>query len=59
VFADPLPSNRRPIFVRVGCRGNVSTESLPNNRSIRHNIQCSIVYKYDMVTVKMRVKFNA
>jgi hypothetical protein len=38
VFTDPLPSNRRPIVPCVGSRGNVFTESLPSNGSIRHNI---------------------
>jgi hypothetical protein len=38
VFTDPLPSNRRPIVGRVGSRGNVFTESLSSNGSIRHNI---------------------
>jgi hypothetical protein len=37
VFIDPLPSNRRPIVARVGSRGNVFTESLPSNGSVRHN----------------------
>jgi hypothetical protein len=38
VFPDPLPSNKRPIVAQVGSRGNVFTESLPSNGSIRHNI---------------------
>jgi hypothetical protein len=39
-FIDLLPSNGRPIVARVRFRGNTSmfTESLPSNRSIRHNI---------------------
>jgi hypothetical protein len=36
VFTDPLPSNRRPTVTRVGSSGNVFTESLPSNGSIRH-----------------------
>jgi hypothetical protein len=43
VFTDPLPSNRRPTVARVGSRGNVFTESLPINGSIRHNIILSRV----------------
>jgi hypothetical protein len=38
VFTDPLPNNRHPNVGRVGSRGNVFTESLPSNGSIRHNI---------------------
>jgi hypothetical protein len=38
VFTDPLPSNRHPIAAHVGSRGDVFTESLPSNWSIRHNI---------------------
>jgi hypothetical protein len=38
VFTDPLPSNRRHIFARVGFLGNVFTESLPSNGSTSHNI---------------------
>jgi hypothetical protein len=36
MFTDPLPSNIRPIFARVGSRRNVFTESLPSSGSIRH-----------------------
>jgi hypothetical protein len=36
VFADPLPNNGRSIVVRFGSHGNVFTESLPSNESIRH-----------------------
>jgi hypothetical protein len=38
MFPNPLPSNRRPIVLRVGSHGNVFNESLPSNASIRHNI---------------------
>jgi hypothetical protein len=38
VFTAPLPSNRRPVVARVGSRGNMFTESLPSNGSIRNNI---------------------
>jgi hypothetical protein len=38
LFTDPLPSNGRPIVARVRSRGNVFTESLPSNGSIRHSI---------------------
>jgi hypothetical protein len=37
-FTDPLLSNGRPIVGRVCFRGNVFTESLPSNGSIRHCI---------------------
>jgi hypothetical protein len=36
-FTDPLPSNGRPTVARVDSGGNVFTESLPSNGSIRHN----------------------
>jgi hypothetical protein len=39
MFPDPMPSNRRPIVASIGSRGNVFTESLPRNESIRHNIR--------------------
>jgi hypothetical protein len=39
MFNDPLSSNSRPIVGRVGSRGNMFTESLPSNGSIRHNIK--------------------
>jgi hypothetical protein len=35
---DPLRSNGHHIFVRVCFCGNVFTESLPSNESVRHNI---------------------
>jgi hypothetical protein len=38
LFSEPLPSNGRPIVARVRLRGNMFTESLPSNGSIRHNI---------------------
>jgi hypothetical protein len=38
LITDPLPSNGRPIAVRVGSHRNVFTESLPSNGSIRHTI---------------------
>jgi hypothetical protein len=37
MFTAPLPSNGRLIVARVGSSGNVFTESLPSNVSIRHN----------------------
>jgi hypothetical protein len=40
-FTDPLPSNGRPIVPRVRFRGNMFTESLPSNGSIRHPINPS------------------
>jgi hypothetical protein len=39
VFTDPLPNNRRPIVAGAGFRGNVFSESLPSNGSIRHNMK--------------------
>jgi hypothetical protein len=36
--ADPLPSNGRHVVARTGSRGNVFTESLRSNGSVRHNI---------------------
>jgi hypothetical protein len=38
VFTYPLARNIRHIFARIGFLGNVFTESLPNNGSLRHNI---------------------
>jgi hypothetical protein len=38
VFTDPLPSNRRLIVTLVGSRGNMFTESLPSNWSLRHTM---------------------
>jgi hypothetical protein len=38
VFSEPLPSNRRLIVAHFGSRGNVFTESLPSNGSVRYNI---------------------
>jgi hypothetical protein len=38
LFPDPLPSNGRTTVARVCFRGNVFTESLPSNGSIRHSI---------------------
>jgi hypothetical protein len=38
MFTDPLTSNRRSIDMCIGSRGNVFTESLPSNESIRYNI---------------------
>jgi hypothetical protein len=40
VFTEPLPTNRRPIVASVCLRGNVFTESLPNNGYTRHS-KCS------------------
>jgi hypothetical protein len=37
-FTDPLPSGGCPIVARVGSRGNVFTESLPSNGSMRQSI---------------------
>jgi hypothetical protein len=37
MFAELLPINGPPIVARVRFRGNVFTESLPSNGSIRHN----------------------
>jgi hypothetical protein len=37
LLTDPLPGSGRPIVARVRLCGNVFTESLPSNRSIRHN----------------------
>jgi hypothetical protein len=38
VFTDPLPSNKRPIFARVGSHWKMFTEPLPSNGSISYNI---------------------
>jgi hypothetical protein len=38
IFTDPLPSNRCSIVTGVGSLGNVFTESLSSNGSIRHNM---------------------
>jgi hypothetical protein len=38
VFTGPLASNKSPIVVCVGSRGDVFTESLPSNRYIHHNM---------------------
>jgi hypothetical protein len=38
VFTDPLPSNRCPIVERVGSRGNVFTEPVPGNGSIKNSV---------------------
>jgi hypothetical protein len=45
VFTNPLPINRH-IVGRFGSRGNVFTESLPSNGSIRHIIVI-IIYSYE------------
>jgi hypothetical protein len=42
VFIDPLPSNKRSIVASVGSRGNVFTESLSSNGSIRHNTKPAV-----------------
>jgi hypothetical protein len=39
VFTDPLLCNRRRIVARVGSRGNMFTESLTSNGSIRQYVQ--------------------
>jgi hypothetical protein len=54
VFADPLPSNRRPIVARVCSRGNMFTESLPSNGSIRHNIQLPSEKNWHLQAVVLR-----
>jgi hypothetical protein len=41
LFTDPLPSNGRLIVARISFRGNMSTEPLPGNGSIRHSINFS------------------
>jgi hypothetical protein len=38
VFTDPLPSNRRPIVMLIGSRGNVFTESLPSSGYTRRSM---------------------
>jgi hypothetical protein len=43
VFTDPLPSNRRHIVAGAGSRGNVSTESLPSNWSMRDSFAETIL----------------
>jgi hypothetical protein len=43
MFTAPLPSNWRPIVARFSCRGNVFTESLPSNGSIRQSINRPVV----------------
>jgi hypothetical protein len=41
LFTDPLPNNGRHIIARVRFLGNMFTESLSSNESIRHNIVSS------------------
>jgi hypothetical protein len=52
VFIDPLPSNGRPIVVRIGSRGNVFTESLPSNGYTRHNINGTLVFYTEVSCVQ-------
>jgi hypothetical protein len=59
MFTDPLPSNRRPIFAPVGSQGNVFTESLPSNGSIRHNTfyhKIVLTFKTNVLPVIYRSK---
>jgi hypothetical protein len=52
----PLPSNILPIVARVGSAGNVFTESLPRNGSIRHNTfpQCALGIVLDYLSPTVR-----
>lgn len=38
MFTDPLISSGRPVVACVRFRGNMFTDSLPGNGSVRHNI---------------------
>jgi hypothetical protein len=50
VFTDQLPSNKRSIVARLRFRGNVFTESLLRNGSIRHSIYRLEVHKLRLQT---------
>jgi hypothetical protein len=54
VFTDPLPSNISPSVAHVGFRGNVFTESLPSNGSIRHNINSSAEFIIGLLETSLR-----
>jgi hypothetical protein len=61
MFNDPLRSNGRPIVERVSFRGNVFTESLPNNESILHNMYLKYIINFDtnLHLVFLRVRTQA